>query len=280
MVVEVSWFNTFINNIPISFQLVLAVVIPVVALLIIWEKVFLSDARIFRDFIQSDWKYLGVAWTVTHLANTIAMRFHADKMFTPILYKIEGETVRFFQEFAFGPLTWLLAFAYFVLFPVIILATYFKVKEVDEVEAERYALAYAMTTLLSVPVFVFFPVEVTGHTLPGVEPVLYELHPIISGGISHFDSLIKAFPSLHAGLSLLAAFYAWKTTRTYALLVTFSAILIIFGTFYLGIHWITDALAGAVLVATTYAVSQRIPLHQNLITGKVKKQKDRLHKHA
>lgn len=276
MVWQEPFLTTFLSNIPISMQLVFAVVMPVIALLIVWDHIFLSSTHMVREFLKRDWKYLGVAWVVTHFANEAALKFHADQMFTPIIYRIEGETVQFFQEFAFGPLTWVLAFAYFILFPVIVLSTYFKVKETDPYEAERYAIAYALTTLFSIPVFVFFPVEVTGHALPGVEPLLYELHPIVSGGIQHFDSLVKAFPSLHAGLAVLAAVYSWKTTRVYATLVTISAVLIIFATFYLGIHWILDATAGLLLVLTTYYVSQHIPVEKEFDVEKMRHWKHRI----
>lgn len=259
-----AWVETFLNTIPISMQLVFAVVMPVIALLILWDHLFLSKTRMVQQFVKEDWKYFGVAWVATHFANKLALRYRADEMFTPVIYRIEGEVVSYFQQFAFGPLTWLLAFAYFVLFPVIVLATYFKVKEADPYEAERYAIAYALTTSLSIPIFIFFPVEVTGYAVPGVEPLLYELHPVISGGIRHFDSLVKAFPSLHTGLAVLAALYSWKTTRAYAYMATGSALLIIFSTFYLGIHWIVDAVAGFLLVVLVYTLSEHLPLEKEV----------------
>lgn len=264
VVTDVAVWKVFLTNIPISMQFVLVLVMITAAVFILWDHFFLRETNVIRDFLQEDWRYFGLAVLATEAVNHFAIDYRRDTLFTDMIYQFEGDVVRAFQQFQFEPLTWTLSIVYFALFPVIILATYFKVKETDRAEAERYAIAYALTTLAALPFFILFPVRVTGHTILGVEPLLYDLHPLISDGFTQFDSLVKAFPSLHAGLSLLATFYAWKTTRTYAILITISTVLIIFSIFYLGVHWITDAIAGALLVSLIYLLSEHIPLEKEL----------------
>lgn len=213
--------------------------------------------RRVHELLGSDWKYLGLAWGVTVLINRLA-RYRVDTPFTQTVYEIEGATVAVFQTIVTGQLTLLLSAVYLVGFPFVVLFTYFKLKAHAPEQARRYAIAYVSLVLVSAPFFLFLPVRVSGHVLPGVEPLLYESHTIIRAGVTETDTLMKALPSLHTGLSLLATIYAWKTDLAYAWTATVLTATIIFSTFYLGIHWLSDALIAGVLVVFAYWVSQSI----------------------
>ncbi|WP_435153092.1 phosphatase PAP2 family protein [Haladaptatus sp. DFWS20] len=230
-------------------------------MLLVGKQVFLPDARIrtlFRDFFKTDWKYLGVAWVVTNIVNTLALHFHAGRTFTEFVYAIEGATVATFQGIASTPLTLAFTAVYLVGFPFVVLFTYFKLKAHDEEEAKRYALAYVFLVLLAVPFFILFPVKVSSLYLTTVEPLMYELDPAIKYGIFSTDTLVKAFPSLHTGLSVLAALYARKADAAYSYTIGVLAVAIVFSTLYLGVHWVTDAVFAVVLVACAYYLSQRV----------------------
>jgi len=69
---------------------------------------------------------------------------------------------------------------------------------------------------------------------------------------------VKAFPSLHTGLSVLAALYARKVDSRYANTVTALTVGIVFSTLYLGIHWVIDAVFAMLLVWVAYRFSQSV----------------------
>lgn len=219
----------------------------------------LHPLAFLREFVHTDWKYLGVAWLITNVVNTIAHRFHADRTFTRFIYKFEGPVVVAFQAAVSAPLTVFFTAAYLVGFPAIVLFTYFKLKAHDEREARRYALAYVVLVLLALPFFVLFPVGIPA-LYPGVsvEPLIFEVSPVIRAGMLATDTMVKAFPSLHTGLAVLAALYARKATPRYAATAFVLAGTIVFSTFYLGIHWLTDAVFAVVLVGVAYWVSRSI----------------------
>jgi len=238
----------------------LMVLFPLTALLIGF-RVFLPEVG-FREavlgFLRTDWKYLGVAWVVTAGVNEAAHRFHADRIYTDAVYAVEGSAVLLFQAVTTPSLTLLFSVLYLVGFPLVVLFTYFAVKAHDPAEARQYALAYACLTLAALPFFVAFPVGITAYYLPGVEALLYDLHPVIQAGIAATDTLVKAFPSLRAGLSILAALYARKASPRYARVAGALAVGITLSTLYLGIHWLSDIAFVLVLVAFAYVISRRI----------------------
>ncbi|WP_049999233.1 phosphatase PAP2 family protein [Halococcus sediminicola] len=219
----------------------------------------LDPVGFLKEFLRTDWKYLGVAWLVTNGVNTVAHRFHAEQTFTWLVYEFEGPVVAAFQSVANEPLTLLFTAAYLVGFPTIVLFTYFKLKAHDEREARRYALAYVVLVLLAVPFFVFVPVGIPAlYPAVAVQPLIFDVSPVIRAGMLATDTMVKAFPSLHTGLSVLAALYARKAGVRYAATAGALAALIVFSTFYLGIHWLTDAAFAVVLVGIAYWVSRNV----------------------
>ena len=247
--------------IPPGTLFTLLVAVPSLLAFLVGKWVFLPEASpvaILRDFLRTDWKYLGVAWGTTYVVNTLAMHLHVSRTFTSTIYDIEGTAVAAFQAITATPLTVLFTAIYLVGFPFVVLFTYFKLKAHDPEEAFRYALAYVCLVLLAVPFFVLFPVKITSLYLHDVEPLMYELSPVIQHGIYATDTLVKAFPSLHAGLSVLAALYARKADAAYAATAAALAVGIVLSTLYLGIHWLTDLGFAMVLVGLAYYASRRI----------------------
>jgi len=253
---------------PPATQFVVAMLLASVVAFVVGARVFLPDARpvpVLRDFLRSDWKYIGVAWMVTFCVNELAHRFHAETTFTSAIYRFEGPAVATFQSItalvpewvAFG-LTVFFTVAYLVAFPFIVLFTYFKLKAHDEGEAHRYALAYVALVLFAVPFFLLFPVRIPGLYLLEVRPLMLDLSPVIAAGVTATDTLVKAFPSLHTGLSVLAALYARNVGGKYARTIGVLAFIIVLSTLYLGIHWLTDAVFAVLLVVPAYYLSRRV----------------------
>src|SRR6056297_2677162 len=248
-------------SLPLGTQFTLLVAVPSIAAMLVGKRLFLPEQRfrtLLTDFLRTDWKYLGVAWVVTQFVNTLALHFHVPRTFTGAIYALEGATVAAFQAVATTPLTVLATAVYLVGFPFVVLFTYFKLKAHDEEEAHRYALAYIIVVVCAVPFLLLFPVKVSSLYLSTVEPLMYALTPAIQHGIYGTDALVKAFPSLHAGLSVLAALYARKADTQYAYTAAVLAGAIVLSTLYLGVHWVTDAAFAVLLVWVAYRLSQRV----------------------
>ncbi|WP_267640100.1 phosphatase PAP2 family protein [Haloarchaeobius amylolyticus] len=246
----------------------LLVAVPTLLVFALGFRLFVPGVSL-RSFagglVRTDWKYLGVAWTVTFGVNTLAHNFYAGRTYTSVIYGLEGTTVMLFQAVTWVPLTYAMTFVYLIGFPFVTLFTYWKLKAHDPEQARRYCAGYALLVLMALPYFLAFPVAVTseylGHTASGgtgMEALMYDLHPIITEGITSTDTLVKAFPSLHTGISALAAVYARYSTKHYARLATGLTVAIVFSTFYLGVHWLTDAAFALVLVGLSFYISQRI----------------------
>lgn len=241
------------------------VAVPTLLLFLIGDELLLREFNLKQRFFRTDWKYLGGAWIVTYLVNTVAHQYHVQETFTGVIYAVEGSIVTVFQSVTWPALTWFMAAVYLVGFPFIVLFTFFKVHAAERDQAHRYAIAYASLALLALPWFVWFPVEVTSYWISSVEPILYTLHPAISEGIAATDTLQKAFPSLHAGLSFLALLYATKTEKLYVSLTAALTALIFFSTLYLGIHWISDLVFGSFLAVIAYKLSQMGPAPADVV---------------
>lgn len=196
-------------------------------------------------------KVVVAALVASNAVNAVSY-FQPQDMFTPFIYSLEGSAVAFFQSFTHPILTILLIVAYLIAYPVLVVLTYLRLHSLDAEAELNYVGSYVVIILASAPFFHFLPVEVTGYYLEGVKPLLYEFHPIIHDGITSFDPLTKALPSLHTGISVLALCYSLKYTEKYKWYATLTTGTIILSTFYLGVHWITDAVLGAVMAVLSF----------------------------
>lgn len=224
-------------------------------------RIFLSAQGVIgigKEFLTEDWKYLGIAWLVTQAVNRLA-KYNTAATYTDLIYDIEGETVAIFQLWTHPLLTLFFTAVYFVAFPTVVLFTYYAVKANSKRQARRYVVGYLCLVGLATPFFIFFPVAVAAARAD-VLPLIYDIHPIVVAGTLSTDTLLKAFPSLHTGLSVLAILYARKATTAYFHSAVLIGILVIISTFYGGIHWISDAAFAAVLAGVAYVLSQRVPI--------------------
>ncbi|MFP4654421.1 MAG: phosphatase PAP2 family protein [Methanohalobium sp.] len=177
------------------------------------------------------------------------------------LIMIEGNIVSYFQNIATPSLTYISSVIYLLGFPFLLVFTFFILVYTRKFKAlEEYIIAFVLIYIIAYPVFVFFPVKVTGHTLQSVEPLLYNLSPIIVHGIEMSDpGLNNCLPSLHTAMSMMAMMIATFRTnflryKLFSIVVTTS---ILFTILYLGIHWITDMVAGIALALIVYLIVTR-----------------------
>jgi membrane-associated phospholipid phosphatase len=177
-------------------------------------------------------------------------------VYTGAIYALEGDLVAVFQSFTHPVLTQAFIAIYLLAYPILLLGTYIGLK--PEGRHADYALTYTAVVVASTPVFFFVPVGVTGYTIPGVEPLLYEDTGALEVFMTNVDTLQKALPSLHAGLAVTASLYAPRGYERVSWTVTG---LILLSTLYLGIHWLVDLAAGAGLAYACYLATPAIKAH-------------------
>lgn len=180
------------------------------------------------------------------------------------IFLIEGATVSNFQTIVIPELTYFSMFIYLVGFSFLLIFTFVVFISTWEIELlQEYAISIIIIYIVAFPFYIFTPVKVTGYTLPAVSPLLYESHPIIHDGLRSVDPYLdNCFPSLHAALSIVAMLLILFRTDLKALkLMSIVLVLLIqFTIFYLGIHWISDFVAGAALALLAYYTSTRYRL--------------------
>ncbi len=177
------------------------------------------------------------------------------------IFLIEGDIVGNFQAIMLPGITYFSMFIYLIGFPFILIFTFivfFSTLKIEQLQ--EYAIGIIIIYMVAFPFYIFMPVKVTGYSLSGVFPLLYELHPVIDSGLRSVDPYLdNCFPSLHAALSILAMLLIVFRTDLKALKVmSFVLVLLIqFTIFYLGIHWISDFIAGTALAFLAYFISTR-----------------------
>jgi len=180
--------------------------------------------------------------------------------FTHYVHGVEGDFTLWVQEtFRNDLLSDVLSFHYlFVYLFLIWFSPMYYILCRDEVMADKAVLNYFFAYVLAVPLYLFFNIEVTSSYIPGMDALLYHR----SWNIFFFteaDPLDNGFPSLHMGipLGLLAInrlhvrelgieMRGWRH-REFDLFVAANVPIYLFSIQYLGIHWISDVVPGAML---------------------------------
>lgn len=180
--------------------------------------------------------------------------------FTHHVHGFEGEFTLWVQEtFRNGVLSDVLSFHYLFIYLFLIwFSPMYYILCRDEVMADKAVLNYFVAYLLAVPLYLFFNIEVTSSFIPGMDALMYHR----SWNLFFFteaDPLDNGFPSLHVGipLGLLAInrlhvkdlgieMREWRH-REFDLFVAANVPIYLFSIQYLGIHWISDVVPGAML---------------------------------
>lgn len=184
--------------------------------------------------------------------------------FTHWIYSIEGDWTYHIQEFFLNDtLTNLLSghYLFMYLFMIWFSPMYYILCR-DEVMADKAALNYFIIYVLSVPLYLFFNVEVTSTYIANMDALLYH-DSFTLAFFTDNDPMDNAIPSLHVGLpvSLLIInrlhcrqlgidFNDWRH-KEFDMFVTFNVLIYLFSIQYLGIHWIVDIIPGVLLAIIT-----------------------------
>ena len=199
-----------------------------------------------------------------------AIDYHNEPMkdkvggFTHWIYSIEGDWTNNIQEYFLNDtLTNLLSghYLFMYLFMIWFSPIYYILCR-DEIMADKAALNYFIIYVLSVPLYLFFNVEVTSTYVADMDALLYHDSFTLAFFIDN-DPMDNAIPSLHVGLpiSLLIInrlhcrnlginFNDWRH-KEFDRFVTINVIIYLFSIQYLGIHWFIDIIPGIFLAIIT-----------------------------
>ena len=182
--------------------------------------------------------------------------------YTHWVHGLEGDFTLWAQEaFRSDLLTDILSFHYlFVYLFIIWFSPMYFILVRDHVMADKAALNYLVISLLAVPLYLFFNVEVTSSYIPGMEALLYHDNWFIEFATNN-DPMDNGVPSLHFGLpvgllilnrlhvrDLGISIKEWRH-REFDLFIQLNLVIYFFSIQYLGIHWILDIIPGVLLAA-------------------------------
>lgn len=177
------------------------------------------------------------------------------------IFLLEGSKVSYFQLVMNPLLTYICAFIYLCGFSYLMIFTFLLLVITRQFKVlQEYSIAFAFIYFVAFPFYILTPVRTTGYSLPNVAPLLYNLDPVVRNGLNTLDPFLdNCFPSLHAALSVMAMLMIvfrtnFKRFKIFAVALT---VCVQFTIFYLGIHWITDFIAGAFLGCFSYYISTR-----------------------
>ncbi|QSG09567.1 phosphatase PAP2 family protein [Halapricum desulfuricans] len=171
---------------------------------------------------------------------------------TAAIYSIEGEAVAHIQQLTPSVLipvfsgVYLLGFAYLVATPVVL---YFFSSSMETLK--QLIVAYIINYIGGIVFYtLFIAYGPRKYVSEHVDGLLFDLFPQtrhLTGAVSVSSNV---FPSLHTSLSVTVLLFALRTQRTYpawAVIATVVAGAVVLSTMVLGIHWLTDVVAGVAL---------------------------------
>jgi membrane-associated phospholipid phosphatase len=171
---------------------------------------------------------------------------------TGLIYRLEGTAVAHLQSLATPALTgyfsavYLVGYVFLLVFPFI---AYLALPNLRPLKS--LSIAYVLNYTIGLVCYLVFIAYGPRNLLPGaVDPLLYGTFPQTQILTSEVNVNTNVFPSLHTSLSTTVATFAWWTRDQYpawTVLAVGLAASVILATMYLGIHWLTDVLAGSVL---------------------------------
>lgn len=190
----------------------------------------------------------------------IERKMHLASDYTSFVFGLEGHFVRHVQELFYAPwLTPVIVFFYIFMLQSVLAAS-LGIYLLDKNRVLLYATCYTiiLTYAIAIPFYLYFPVnEVWSYVPAGVKFTMLEVFPRFEQEYRPLSGLNNCFPSLHTAISVSMALLAFRSgNRRWMVISGISAVTIVFGIFYLGIHWLTDMLGGTLLaiVSTSVAV--------------------------
>lgn len=182
---------------------------------------------------------------------------------TDALYAVEGTFVVWIQwsvpaalidYFAF---VYVFGFAFLLVFPPVayfVLPSQRYLKEL----LVAYSVNYGGGSLC----YLVFTAYGPRNVLPDlVREPLYDGYPQVQSVSAAVSSNTNVFPSLHTSLAVTVLLLAWYTRTSYPRWLLIASVLVgsvVVSTMVLGIHWLTDVIAGVVLAVVSVVVGRLV----------------------
>ncbi|MEK8215783.1 phosphatase PAP2 family protein [Paenibacillus sp. FSL L8-0463] len=180
--------------------------------------------------------------------------------YTSVFFGLEGHFVQTVQQIFYAPwLTPIVAFFYIFMLQAVLAAS-LGVYLLEKNRLMLYATCYTIMLIytVAIPFFLYFPInEVWSYAPAGVRFIMLDVFPNFEQEYRPLSGLNNCFPSLHTAIAVATALLAFRSgNNRWKIISTISAVAIVFGIFYLGIHWLIDMLGGTLLavVSTSAAV--------------------------
>ncbi len=176
------------------------------------------------------------------IASTLGLEF------TRLVHRLEGNLVGLVQDLLLGHrLVSFWAWVYVFLYPALLLAPLFVFHAQGRPDRVRaYVGAFLFNYLFAIPFYLFCPVTETGVSgLGGAVPLLEGIWPGFMDLLRSSSAPDNCFPSLHTSCSFTVFFFALRHGGgRFTRIAGACAVLVMASTWALGIHWISDAVAG------------------------------------
>ena len=182
---------------------------------------------------------------------------------TALIYGLEGGFVAWIQAtFATPALTayfswvYVYGYAFLLAFPVIAYLALPRIVTLRRVLV-AYALNYGIGLALYTLVFAHGPRNVMPDM---VTPLLFATRPDVMALTSEVNVKSNVFPSLHTSLAVTVGTFAVLTREEYPRwtpVAVWLSLSVVVATMYLGIHWLTDVVAGVALAFGSVALAYR-----------------------
>ncbi|WP_081667340.1 phosphatase PAP2 family protein [Paenibacillus pinihumi] len=201
--------------------------------------------------------------------------------FTGVIQSMEKGFVAGVQSlFEHPALTVILGFMYIVVFQALLVSS-LGIYTFEGRHRMFYATCYAIMInyLVAIPFYLFFPVNEVWSYDSSVRFIMLDVFPSFESQYRELSGLDNCFPSLHTSISVTLAVLAIRSgNKRWAWFTSISALLIIFAIFYMGIHWLSDMLAGAVLGLLASTVGLKLSAYTSKTASAVPALKPKLAK--
>lgn len=248
------------------------VVAAVLALLVVTTPLVVGRERLaeaaasFRSRVGAVFPYvvvLGVVLAVNKGLQSISteISWAVDLNVTPLIYDLEGGFVAWLQGLTppslvvYFSAVYVVGYAFLLSFPVVAYACLPSPRRLKQLLV-AYGINYGCGVVLYTLVVAYGPRNMMPET---VGQPLYDLFPQSMQLTAAINTNTNVFPSLHASLSVTVLLFAWLSRDSYPRWYPLAALLstsVVLSTMVLGIHWLTDVLAGIVLGVASVRLSE------------------------